>query len=98
MDEHITKYIKNLALNSPIDSAKFTEIIGSIDCNVPQEYLNFLRETNGGLGFILDGKYEDFIRVEYLIPSDLIRGYLLLDFKAIAELSASIPNCLLKPI
>ncbi|SDF61138.1 SMI1/KNR4 family protein [Chitinophaga filiformis] len=67
MNEHITKYIQDLTLNSSIDGTKFSEIIDSIDCNFPDDYLDFLRETNGGVGFIRDGKYVHFWRAEELI-------------------------------
>lgn len=85
MNEYITKYIQDLSINSPIDSAKFSEIINSIDCNFPDDYLEFLRETNGGEGTISDGKYVQFWRAEDLIKYNDGFGEFTPDFFLIAS-------------
>lgn len=85
MDEHISKYIKDLDINSPIDSAKFSEIINSIDCNFPDAYLDFLRETNGGAGMIGEGKFVRFWPAEKLIAYNEGYGEFTPDFFLIAS-------------
>ncbi|MCF6404461.1 SMI1/KNR4 family protein [Chitinophaga filiformis] len=85
MNEYITKYIKDLSINSPIDSTKFSEIINSIDCNFPDDYLEFLRETNGGEGTIANGKYVQFWRAEDLIKYNGGFGEFTPDFFLIAS-------------
>lgn len=67
MDDKIRKYTKDLSINSQIDNEKFHEIVSGIDCNFPKDYLDFLRETNGGVGIIGEGKFVRFWRAEELI-------------------------------
>lgn len=67
MDERISKYTKDLTVNSPIEDSKFSDIIGSIDCNFPDDYVSFLRETNGAIGTIAGEKYVQFWKAEELI-------------------------------
>lgn len=67
MNKHIIKYVKHLTINSLIDSAKFSDLVKSIDCNFPEGYLEYMRETNGGEGFVKeDGKFVRFYKLEEL--------------------------------
>lgn len=67
MDENTKKLTANLSKNPILDQEEFNSIISTIDCKFPPEYIEFMRENNGGEGVIGEnGWYIRFWPIEEL--------------------------------
>jgi hypothetical protein len=59
MTNEISRYVQELEFNEPISSSAFSKVQWALNCKFPSGYLDFMKEKNGGMGTILDGKYVD---------------------------------------
>lgn len=60
MDREISILTENLTKNAPLEEKEFLEILRSIDCSFPQDYIDFMKQNNGGEGVIGNGWYVRF--------------------------------------
>lgn len=49
--------IKDIEKNLPLDDQTFDSVLRSIDCKFPPDYLDFMRQYNGGEGEIPNGQW-----------------------------------------
>ena len=65
---NITEHLmKNITKNRILSDAEFQKCITDINLKFPPDYLEFMRMTNGGEGFLSDGFYIMLWRFEDLI-------------------------------
>lgn len=63
--------VANLSKNPVLDREQFETILATINCGLPAAYLEFMREYNGGEGFLKkDGWYVNFWPLEELNESN----------------------------
>lgn len=66
MDKEIGILTENITKNAPLEEARFLEISQSINCRFPSDYIDFMKQYNGGEGVISDGWYVRFWPLEEL--------------------------------
>ncbi len=70
MDQNVNHLTRHFQRNKVLDLDSIQEIIKAINCKIPLEYLEFMKETNGGEGIIGEGKYVRFWAFEELLPAN----------------------------
>jgi hypothetical protein len=71
MNEKIKKLTENLSKNASLNQEKFNNAISSINCRLPVDYIEFMRENNGGEGVIGEnGWYVRLWPLEELIEAN----------------------------
>lgn len=79
MNIGFNSYLVHFSPNQPLENALFQKILKAIPVDLPLEYVEFMREYNGGEGRIgQDGKYVRFWPLEELIEAN--EDYLVRDF------------------
>src|SRR4051812_503664 len=57
MSSTLLKLTDNLRLNKSLEEKIFNDFIFKIDCNFPEDYILFMKQFNGGEGFIGEIEY-----------------------------------------
>lgn len=67
MTDFIKTMLKQFNCNSPVGDRRITEFEDSMELKLPNKYIEFLKISNGGEGFIGDNSYAILWAVEELL-------------------------------
>jgi len=70
MDEIIRSLTQLLSKNIALDATQFNILLSTIDCKFPSDYIEFMKEKNGGEGIIGEGRYVQFWLLEELLEAN----------------------------
>lgn len=70
MDETVRNLTQLLSRNPVLDVTQFNVLLSAIDCKFPSDYIEFMKEQNGGEGFIGEGRYVRFWPLEELLEAN----------------------------
>lgn len=70
MNETIVNLTKGLSENATLDPIRYNDLLATIDCKFPPDYLAFMKARNGGEGFIAEGRYVKFWPLEELLEAN----------------------------
>lgn len=78
MNNLVSQLIIKIGKDNMLSNEEFEKCISEIDFQLPTDYLNFLRQTNGGETFLDNDKYVMFWRAENL--SEYNKMYAVAEF------------------
>ena len=67
MESKLENFIKNLSCNTPASQIAITDFEKYSNFKLPKDYVEFLKETNGGEGFVGENSYVIFWPLEKLL-------------------------------